>query len=162
MPLIATPLFAVSPSPSWNDVTIVESAVVSSARPALRALPLCLTPPPCPSSIPRAVRRYLRTRHRLPLSYPRAFVTRAMHKSTVTLPRDPRRPLPARRCQSPYRLVQDLLFHAVPALSPLHRRHRILHSPMTCAVTHFGSVPIFAKRLAEAGGCPNLHQFLST
>lgn len=162
MPLIATPLSAVSPSPSWNDVTIVESAVASSARPAPRAPPLCSTRPPCPSSIPHAVRQYPRTRHRPPPSYPRAFVTRATPKSTAILPHVRRRLPPAPRCRSPCRLVQDLLFHAVPAHCHLHHRHRILRSRMTCAVTLFGSVPISAKRLAEAGGRPNLRQFLTT
>jgi hypothetical protein len=154
--------FARLPHSNLNLSSIVESVVVSFARPALRALPLCLTPLPCPSSTPHAVRRYLPTRHQPLPSYPHAFVTRAMHKSTAILPRARRRLLPAPRCRSPCRLVQDLLFHAVPVLSPFHHRHRILHSPMTCAATHFGSVPISAKRLAEAGGRPNLHRFLTT
>lgn len=162
MPHTATPLSAVSPSPSWNDVTIVESAVASSARPALRAPHPCLTPPPFPSSTHHAVRLSPRTRHQPLRSYPHAFVTRAMPKSTAT-PLHARRRLPlAPRCQFPYQLVEDLPLHAVLALSLPHHRHRILHFRMTCAVTLFGSVPISAKRPVEEGGCPNLHRSLIT
>jgi hypothetical protein len=93
------------PHPSLILFSIVENVVVSSARPALRALPLCLTPPPCPSSMPHTVRRYLCTRHQPLPSYPRAFVTRAMHKSTAILPHARRHLLPAPLCRFPYRLV---------------------------------------------------------
>lgn len=154
----ATPLSAVSPSPSWNDVTIVESAVAFSARPALRAPPPYLTPLPFPSCTLHAVHPSPRTRHQLPLSYPHAFVTRATPKSTA-IPPHARRRLPlAPRCRSHYRLAEDLPLHADHALSLHRHHHRILHFRMTCAVTLFGSVPISAKRPAEAGGCPNLHR----
>jgi len=162
MPHTATPLFAVSPSPSWNDVTIVESAVASSAQPVLRASHPCSTRHPCPSSIPRAVRRSPRTRRQHPPFSPRAFVTIAMPKSTAILLRAHRRLPLAPRCRPPYRFVQDLDLHAVPALSQLPHRHRILHSRMTCATTLFGSVPISAKLRAEAGGRPNPHRSPTT
>jgi hypothetical protein len=42
------------------------------------------------------------------------------------------------------------------------RRHRILHSPMTCGTTLFGSGPIFARPLEAGGGHLNLRPFLTT
>lgn len=162
MPLTATLLSAVSPSPSWNDVIIAESAVASFARPALRAPPPSSTRPVFPSSIPRAVHPSPRTRRHCPPFYPHAFVTRAMLKSTAIPPHARRRLLLVPRCRSPCRPVQDLRFHAVPALSLRPHRRQILRSPMTSAAILFGSVPISAKRPAEAGGCLNLRRFLTT
>jgi hypothetical protein len=161
MPHTVTLLSAVSPSPSWNDVIIVESAVASFARPALRAPHPSLTRPPYPLSTPHGVRPSLRTRRQHPPFYPHAFVTHAIPKFTAILPHNRRRlPLPP-RCRYPCQLVEDLPFHAVRALYLRHHRHQILRSPMTCEATLFGSVPISAKRPAEAGGCPNLRRFLT-
>jgi hypothetical protein len=96
MPPIATLLYVASVSPSWNDITYVSHMffvrlphadrtlfrhcrkwVVSSARPAPRAPPLCSTPPPCLSSILHAVRPSQRMRRQPPPFFPCAFATRA-------------------------------------------------------------------------------------
>lgn len=93
---------------------------------------------------------------------PHACATRVMPKSTAPLPLTPLpcphpRPLCRHRGPHPIALVDP--HRAVHGPSLWHRHHRILHSPMTCETTRFGSVPIFAKPPEVEGGPPNHRPF---
>jgi len=162
MPPIVTPLFAVNPSPSWIDVIIAESVVVSFAVPALHTRH--------PSSTRRRFRLcILRVVHLSPPMPPRprpfflhAYAMRATPRFTV-LPRAtrlPHRPRLVHRHPHQYQHLLGPMARAAHVLSHRRRRHRILRSPMTCGITLFGSGPIFARPPEEGGGCPNLRPFL--
>ena len=185
MPPIATPLFAVNPSPSWTDVmyvhctwhlpnphvliflsfySIVESVVASFVVRALRTRHPSSTRRRFRSCILRVVRPLLPT-HLLPrLFFLHACATRVTPKYTVLLPPTPRQrrlhllrrfPLPNLKFLGPLARAAHVLFHC-------HRRHRILRSPMTCEITLFGSGPIFARPPEEEGGRLNPRPFLIT
>jgi hypothetical protein len=88
---------------------------------------------------------------------------RVMLKSMVLLPLT-RLPLLLRRLhrrQHLHPLFLDPPLRADRRLSH-HRHHRILHSPMTCATTLFGSGPIFARPPEAGGGHLNRRPFLIT
>jgi len=164
MPPIATPLFAVNPSPSWTDVIIAESVVASfvvralrTRRPSLtrRCFRLCILP---------VVRPLLPTHLLPPLFFLHACATRVTPKYTALLPPTPRhlRLRLLRRFQHPNLKFLGPLARAAHVLFHCHRRHRILRSPMTCEITLFGSGPIFARPPEEEGGRLNPRPFLIT
>jgi hypothetical protein len=143
----------------FPSCSIAESAVASFAVPApsiqhpsstRRRFPLCIL---------RVVPPLLRT-HPLPRLFSlHACATRATPKSTVLLP-------PTRLLHRPHQR-----HHLHPLLGPplraghglsQHRHHRILHSPMTCGITLFGSGPIFARPPEAGGGRLNPRLFLIT
>jgi hypothetical protein len=186
MPPIATPLFAVNPSPSWIDVmyvhyptwhphnphvliflsfySIAESVVASFVVRALRTRHPSSTRRCFRLCIPRVVRPLLPT-HLLPrLFFPHACATRVTLKYTVLLPPTLRRLRLRllRRFQHPNLKFLGPLARAAHVLFRCHHRHRILRSPMTCEITLFGSGPIFARPPEEEGGLPSPRPFLIT
>src|SRR6267154_5560147 len=116
---------------------------------------------PFPLCTLRVVRPLLRT-HLLPrLFFLHAFATPATPKSMELLP-------PTRLRPQPHRLHRRHHLHPLLLAPPLraahrlsqHRRHRTLHSPMTCGTTLFGSGPIFARPPEAGGGRLNPRPFL--
>lgn len=163
MPPTAIPLFAVNPSPSWKDVIIAESAVASFAVPALQIQRPSLTRRCFPLCTLRVVPPLLRS-HLLPRPFfLHACAMRATLKSMVLLPPTRLRPQPLRlhRRHHLHPLLLGAPLRAAHGLSQ-HRRHRTLHSPMTCGTTLFGSGPIFARPPEAGGGLLNPRPFLIT
>ena len=136
--------------------------VASSVVPALR------------TQHPSSTRRHFRlctlrvVRQLLPMRpLPRPFflhacATRATPKSMVLPPPTRLQPHPHRRYQHPSLLFLGPLARVAHVLFHCHRRHRILHFPMTCGIILFGSGPIFARPPEEGGGCLNPRPFLIT
>jgi hypothetical protein len=154
------------PQPSCSKTlflfcSIAESAVASFAVPVLPIQLPFSTRPHFPLCTLRVVRPLLRMRHRPRLFLLRACATRVTLKyMALRPPTRLRRPCLRRRHQ----LLQTLLDPPPRAAHGLsqRRRHRTLHSPMTCETTPFGSGPIFARPPEAEGGHLNPLPFLIT